>query len=344
MSLVSRLAETRPAGASRLRLPALGFGTAPLGEHTVKIEEADARATLDAAWEAGVRYFDTAPWYGRGLAEHRLGTFLRNKPRGDFIVSTKVGRTLRRPADPTQFDRSPWVGGLNFEVEFDYTYDGIMRSYEQALQRLSLDRVDALVIHDLDRMYHGRSLPEFEAQLTGSGIRALEELKRHGDILAYGMGINEDESLETTAALVDLDFCLVALPYTLIDQDVLETGMAALHKRGVSVIVGSPFASGILATGTNGPGRYRYAPPPPKIAEKVRDIESVCRKHGIPLPAAALQFVLAHPNVISTIPGSVSSDEVRQNVAFVDLPISPAFWSDLKSQGLIAQASPVPSP
>jgi D-threo-aldose 1-dehydrogenase len=335
MTSLSRLGQTRQAGASALRLPAFGFGTAPLGEHAAKIEESVARSTLDAAWDAGIRFFDTAPWYGRGLAEHRLGAFLRNKPRDEFLITTKVGRTLRRPADPSHFDRSPWVGGLNFEVVFDYTYDGVMRSYEQALQRLSLDRVDALVIHDLD-------LAEFEAQLTGSGIKALEELKRRGDIMAYGMGINEDESLDTTATLVDLDFCLVALPYTLLDQNTLETGMAALQKRGVSVIVGSPFASGILATGSAGPGRYKYAPPPPDIIDKVRRIEAVCRSHAVPLPAAALQFVLAHPSVISTIPGGVWPDEVRQNVANIELAIPAAFWSDLKTAGLVAPAAPVP--
>ena len=167
-----------------------------------------------------MRYYDTAPWYGRGLSEHRLGGFLRTKPRDQFLITTKVGRQLARPKDPSAFDRSPWVGGLNFEVVWDYSYDGIMRSYAQALQRLALDTVDALVIHDLSADYHPDPVV-FEARqkdLRDSGIKALEELKKTCDIKAYGMGINTDAALEEVASQVPLDFCLVAMPYTLLES------------------------------------------------------------------------------------------------------------------------------
>ena len=173
---------TRLVGATSLSLPAFGFGSAHLGELYARVDEADSRATLDAAWDAGVRYYDTAPWYGRGLAEHRLGGFLRTKPREQFQITTKVGRTLHRPADPQHFDRAPWTGGLNFEVHFDYSYDGIMRSYEQALQRLALDTVDALVIHDLDAGFHGERQPDIRG--PARGVRrprpaGTEALRRH---------------------------------------------------------------------------------------------------------------------------------------------------------------------
>jgi D-threo-aldose 1-dehydrogenase len=334
---------TKQVGATSLALPAFGFGSAHLGELYAKVDEADSRATLDAAWNAGVRYYDTAPWYGRGLAEHRVGGFLRTKPREEFKITTKVGRTLHRPADPKTFDRAPWAGGLKFEVRFDYSYDGLMRSYEQVLQRLGLDTVDALVIHDLDVAYHGDRQGEFEAQLKDSGIRALEELKKSGDIQAFGMGINTDAALEGIATEVALDFCLVAMPYTLLDQRSLHRGMAGLQKRGVSAIIGAPFASGILVTGSAGPAHYAYGKAPPEIQARVRGIEAVCKAYDVPLPAAALQFVLAHPSVVSAIPGAARPSEVEQNVRALDIAIPAGFWADLKTQKLIDPDSPVPA-
>ena len=332
----------RRIGSTSLQLPVFGFGAAHLGELYAKVPEADAQATLAAAWDAGVRYYDTAPWYGRGLSEHRLGGFLRTKPRKDFQITTKVGRTLHRPKDPIHFDRGPWVGGLNFEVHFDYSYDGIMRSYEQALQRLALDTVDALVIHDLDAGFHGDKQAAYEQQLAESGIRAFQELKASGDIQAYGMGINNHEALETVAPRYDLDFFLVAMPYTLLDQSTLHSGMAGLQRRGVSAIIGAPFASGILVTGSAGPAHYAYGKASPEIQAKVRGIEAVCAAHKVALPAAALQFVLAHPIVTSVIPGAMRPAEVLQNLASVAAPIPAGFWSDLKAQGLILPDAPVP--
>lgn len=329
-------------GATSLTLPAFGFGSAHLGELYAKVDEADSRATLDAAWDAGVRFYDTAPWYGRGLSEHRLGAFLRTKPRNQFKITTKVGRQLVRPKDPRTFDRSPWKGGLNFEVLWDYSYDGIMRSYAQALQRLALDTVDALVIHDLDREYQGEHFAARQKDLRDSGIKALQELKKSGDIQAYGMGINTDAALEEVASQVDLDFCLVAMPYTLLDQGSLHRGMEALQKRGVSVIIGAPFASGILVTGSSGGAHYAYGKAPTEVQSKVRGIEAVCKTHNVSLPAAALQFVLAHPIVVSVIPGAARATEVTENMASVEAPIPGAFWSDLKSQGLIVADAPVP--
>ena len=337
------LAASKKVGSTSLSLPRFGFGAAHLGELYGKVDEAAVKATLDAAWDAGVRYYDTAPWYGRGLSEHRLGAYLRNKPRGEFKVTTKVGRTLHRPKDPKTFDRAPWTGGLNFEVRFDYSYDGIMRSYEQALQRLALDTVEALVIHDLDPEYQGERFEQSKKEITGTGIKALEELKKSGDIQAFGMGINSDGALETVAPLVDLDFCLVAMPYTLLDQTSLHRGMAALEKRGVSVIIGAPFASGILVTGSSGPAHYAYGKASPEIQARVRGIEAVCKAHNVALPAAALQFVLAHPIVVSVIPGAAKPSEVVANIASIDAPIPAAFWSDLKAQGLIAADAPVPA-
>lgn len=333
----------RRVGRTTLELPVFGFGAAHLGELYAKVDEVDSQATLKAAWDAGVRYYDTAPWYGRGLSEHRLGGFLRTRPRDQFQITTKVGRTLRRPKDPKTFDRSPWVGGLNFEVHFDYTYDGIMRSYEHALQRLALDTVDALVIHDLDAAYHGDKQAGHEKDLIDSGMKALTELKKSGDIQAFGMGINNNQALEEVATRVDLDFCLVALPYTLLDQQSLDRGMKTCLDRGVSVIIGAPFASGILVTGSGAGAMYAYGKASPEVQAKVRGIEALCKAHNVSLPVAALQFVLAHPAVVSVIPGAARPSEVQANVAALGVKIPAGFWADLKSQGLLHPDAPVPA-
>lgn len=337
------LSVRRRVGATALELPVFGFGSAHLGELYNRIEPANARATLEYAWANGVRFYDTAPWYGRGLSEHRLGEFLRNKSRSEFHVTTKVGRTLHRPKDPRHFDRSPWVGGLNFEVNFDYSYDGVMRSYEQALQRLSIDTVDALIVHDLDETFHGEAYRSHLKSLTDSGMRALHELKARAEIQAIGMGINTGHALEVIATHVDLDFVLVAMPYTLLEQASLRTGMAACEKRGVGVIIGAPFASGILVTGSGGNAKYGYATASEEVKAKVRSLEAVCRTYEVPLPAAALQFPLAHPAVVSIIPGAACPNEVTQNIASLRAPIPSKFWSELKDRGLIDKEAPVPA-
>lgn len=338
-----RMEERRAVGRTELELPVFGFGSAHLGELYGPVDEATSRATLEAAWDAGVRYFDTAPWYGRGLSEHRVGGFLRTMPRSDFQISTKVGRTLHRPADPASFDRAPWAGGLRFEVRFDYSRDGILRSYEQALQRLGLDTVDALVIHDLDAAYHEPDIyMRHRRELAETGVKALGELKASGDIKAFGMGINTNEAFENVATEVDLDFLLVAMPYTLADQESLHRGMADCLRRGISVIIGAPYASGILVTGAGEGATYAYDKAPPTVQAKVRGLQSVAAAHGVPLPAAALQFPLAHPAVASIIPGAAKPAEVTQNAELLGMAIPDAFWADLKQKGLIVPDAPVP--
>ena len=337
------LSSYRQVATTALKVPAFGFGAAHLGEMFARVAEPESRATLQTAWDGGIRFYDTAPWYGRGLSEHRLGGFLRTQPRDEFVLTTKVGRTLFRPPDPKSFDRKPWLGGLNFEVHFDYSHDGVMRSYEQALQRLAIDTVDALVIHDLDVGHHGDRLDGHKQDLAESGMRALGELKAGKQIKAVGVGINTSEALDTMVREYDVDFALVAMPYTLLDQKSLDTGMATCVERKISVIIGAPFASGILVRGSKSDAAYNYAKTPEAIREKVRRIEAVCEAHGVPLPAAALQFPLAHPAVVSIIPGAARASEVTQNLASLAAPIPAAFWSDLKTQGLIESAAPVPA-
>ena len=333
---------SRRVGATTLSLPPFGLGTGPLGNLFETLSESTAQDTLEAGWAAGVRYFDTAPWYGRGLSELRLGSFLRSTPREGVRVTTKVGRTLKRPPNAETFDLSPWVGGLPFEAVFDYSYDGVMRSYEQALQRLGVPAVDALIIHDLDRGFLGDAVAGHQRALLGSGVKALEELRRAGDIRAVGMGFNQAEAMDAFIDKIDLDFALVAHPYTLLEQANLRGGMARCLARNVSVIVGAPFASGILATGSGPHATYAYSIAPPEIQRKVAAIEAVCADHGVSLPAAALQFPLAHPAVVSVIAGAVRPDQASANVARLSEPIPEAFWADLKSRRLVDPEAPTP--
>jgi len=331
----------RQVGSTTLRLPPLGLGVAHLGGMYGNVPGDQARATLQAAWDGGYRFFDTAPWYGRGKSEHRLGAFLMDHAREDFIVTTKVGRVLHRPADPATFDRSPWSGGLGFEVEFSYTYDAVMRAYEQSLMRLALDRIDALLIHDPDPVAHGDQFLTRMAELETGGIRALEELKAGGQIKAIGMGLNTIEALEQCANRVPLDFLIVAMPYTLLDQSAL-AAMNDLAARGISVIIGAPYASGILVTGPVPGARYRYQPAPPEVMAKAAAIQAVCAAHGVTLPSAALHFALAHPAVVSTIPGAARPEEATATLSAHASRPPAALWADLRARGLIVAEAPVP--
>ena len=334
------LTDRTRVGRTDLHLPPMGFGAAHLGGMYNRVSGEIAHATLAAAWESGIRFFDTAPWYGRGLSEHRTGSFLIDRPRDTFVLTTKVGRWLRRPADPATFDRTPWGGGLNMEVVWDYGYDGIMRSYEQSLLRLGLDRIDALLIHDPEQSENpGGPHPE---DLVDSGYKALEELKRSGQIKAIGMGMNAADSLDTYARLVPLDFCIVAMPYTLLDQSALHTGLQRCIDENVSVVIGAPYASGILATGPGPNARYRYGIAEPDIQDKAARIQRVCASHGVSLQAAALQFPLAHPAVVSVIPGGARPEEVTSNVGYMTDTVPVALWSDLQAESLIEAEAPVP--
>ena len=335
--------EKRMLGKSRVSLTQLGFGSAGLGELFVRVDEATAAATLEAAWDAGLRYYDTAPWYGRGLSEIRVGRFLDRKPRSEFVLSTKVGRWFFAPAKPDEFQTSPfWVGGLRFDHTHDYSYDGIMRSYEQSQMRLGMNHIDMLVIHDLDFWFHKTEakVSAYLGQLFTSGWRALEQLRAHDLVRAVGAGINELGMMPRFLDMVNLDFFLVALRYTLMEQDVLRDEFPACERAGVGIVIGGVYNSGITATGPVPGAKYNYADATPDVLERVRRVDAVCRAHGVPLAAAALQFPLAHPIVASVIPGAVSPDQVRQNVANFQHPVPASLWFDLKSEGLLAMDAP----
>lgn len=339
----------RPIAQTSLRIAPFGFGGGTLGDPTEITSDAQAQATLQAAYDGGVRHYDTAPWYGNTKSEHRVGAFLRNLPRDAFTISTKVGRIYSRPVDPATFHESPWMqrwrGGLPFDLRFDYTRDGILRSYEDSLQRLGLNTVDALAIHDLD-LKHQRSedgVATRLAELESGGYQALADLKSTGQIRAIGAGVNHVGMIPRFLERFPIDYFLVAMPYTLLDQPALDQELPLCAEHGVSVIIGAVFASGILATGASSEALYAYKPAEAAVHERVRAIESVCDRHGVPLAAAALQFPLGHPAVVSVIPGANSPEQVRSNLAHFRQPIPAAFWDELKAQNLLRADAPVPT-
>ena len=336
--------KTRKIGKSNATVTELGLGGAPFGDLFHLLSDDQVERALQTAWDSGVRYYDTAPYYGYGKSEHRVGRFLRRQPRQDFVISTKVGRVLIPARDPENFVSEFWAGGLPFEVKVDYSYDGIMRSYEDSLQRLGLPSVDLLLIHDLDFWFHKTEarVSAYLAQLSTSCWRALDELRSSGEIKGVGAGINEMGMMPRFLDVVDLDFFLVALPYTLLDQEVLDAEFPKCDERSVGAVIGAVFASGILATGPVEGAYYAYSPAPEEILEKTRRIEAVCKRHNTPLAAAAMKFPLAHPIVASIIPGALESEHVISNVKLFEHPIPADLWTELKHEGLIREDAPTP--
>ena len=319
---------------------ALGLGTAPLGNLYRSIAESDADATLEAAWSTGIRFFDTAPLYGRGLAETRLNRFLRGRNRDGFTLSTKVGRLLRRTTPDRVAGEIHYIDTPAREIVFDYSYDGVLRSVEASLERLGVDRLDILFAHDLGADTHGSRQASdacLQAFLDG-GFRALDDLRRAGVVDAIGAGCNEWEVCEKLARAADVDIFLLAGRYTLLEQEALTSFLPLCQSKGIGVVVGGPLNSGILAGGT----MYNYRPAPPEIVAQVERLRTVCSQHGVALPDAALAFPLAHPAVVSVLAGAVSANEVRRNVASISAAIPAALWRDLKAAGLIAADAPVP--
>lgn len=339
--------ETRKlrAGSSSLEVTVLGFGGAPLGNLYVTIPDSVADATLAAAWEGGIRVFDNAPFYGLGLSEERFARVLPKHPRDSYVLSTKIGRVLR-DCRPDEVPQTVFAKTAQRTFDFDYSYDGVMRSHADSLKRLRQDRIDILLVHDIDEPTHGSreaSNKRIRELFDKGGYRALEELRSSGTVKAIGAGVNEWPVCETLLGLGDFDCFLLAGRYTLLEQESLDSFLPLCEKRKVGIILGGPFNSGILATGPIEGARYNYAPAPPEILERVRRIQEVCREHGARLIEAALQFVLGHPAVKTVIPGANAPEQVVANLGLLSMPIPADLWSDLKSEGLLRPDAPVPS-
>jgi D-threo-aldose 1-dehydrogenase len=316
----------------------LGFGGAPLGNMFERVSDAVAAATLEAAWDAGIRYFDTAPEYGPGISEHRFGQFLRSKPRDEFVLSTKVGRLLRADASKGG-QHGPFVAGLPFRVDYDYTADGVRRSIEDSLQRMGLASIDIAYIHDCAEDAHGEHWREvFDIAMKGAAV-ALTQLREEGVIRGWGLGVNRVEPCIMAVKQADPDVFLLAGRYSLLNQPALDEFFPLCAERGVNVVVGGPYNSGIIAGGRN--FEYQEA-----SAERVaaRDrLAAVADRYSVDLRAAALQFCAAHPVVASVIPGTKNAERVRQNSELMHQPIPHGFWEELKQEAILPTDAPTPA-
>jgi len=331
--------EKRRVGRTNLSVTCLGLGTATMGGSRIKVTRDESEDMVRAAWTAGVRYVDTAPFYGVGAAERRVGDALRQHPRNDWVLSTKVGRLLRpqrQPGGATDGRLAP----MPFEVVYDYTYDGIMRSVDDSYQRLGLARHDILLVHDIGVYQHGpEGNPPHLRALRDSGYRALQALKGDGTVSAIGIGVNEKAVLIEALGFADWDVFLLAGRYTLLEQEPLDDLLPMCVARGTSIVVGGPLNSGILA----GRETWNYAAAPPQVMERVKRIEAVCDAHNVPLAAAALQFPLAHPAVCAIIPGPRDAAEFEANVRLLQMQLPAGLWADLRTAGLLHPDAPTPA-
>ena len=314
----------------------LSFGGSGLGGLFRKVSAKEAHDLLSAAWDAGIRYFDTAPHYGHGSSERRLGDFLRDKT--GHVISTKVGRLLSPdPAPP------PVVHGfhsaLPFKQRYDFTHDGVLRSHEDSLQRMGLDHVDILFAHDLGDPDAGTDTDHHRAEfLEGGGHRAMARLKEEGTISAIGIGVNTIEICEELVGRVELDHILLAGRYTLLEQRALERLFPLCEAHGVKIVVGGVFNSGILATGATEGTTYNYAPATQPIMDRVREIEAICARHDVALPTAALQYPAQHPLVASTLIGTTQTRTLLRNIDHFAAPVSQTLWQELSDAGLAPAA------
>lgn len=322
-------------GNGGLTFTELGFGAAPLGNLFNAISEAEAQAILQAAWDAGVRYFDTAPLYGMGLSETRLNHFLRDKPRDDYVLSSKVGRVLQACPPESRDGVGKWVDVPSRREIYDYSNDGVLRSLEHSLERLGLDRVDILYAHDIDIFNHGSQaamLARLEEFMAG-GYRALLRLREEGVIRAFGAGLNEWEPCDWLLARGDFDIFLLAGRYTLLEQGALGF-MDRAAAKGVGVVIGGPYNSGILATGPRPGAHYNYAPAPEAVLERVGRLQAVCHAHGARLVDAAFHYPLRHPATVSVIPGGQGRLEMESNLQAAAATIPENLWQALRDEGL----------
>ena len=329
-------------GDGGLTFTELGFGAAPLGNLYRAISDTCATRILEGAWAGGVRYYDTAPLYGFGLSETRLNPMLRIRKREDYVLSTKIGRTFRATTPDRRDGIGKWFDVPSRNEIYDYGYDGVMRSLEFSLERLGVDRVDVLYAHDLDVFNHGnqKAVDDRLDEFMSGGYRALLSLREQGVIRAFGAGINAWQPAQWLIERGDFDIILLAGRYTLLEQDALTSFLPLCVQRGIGVVIGGPYNSGILATGPEDGAFYDYTPAPNEILERVGRIRAVCDRHAVRMVDAAFQFPLRHPAVMSVIPGGQSENEMASNVRASRTEIPPALWSDLKSEGLVHPDAP----
>jgi D-threo-aldose 1-dehydrogenase len=332
----------RRFGRSGLEVTTLGFGAATIGNLFRPIPEETAQGMLDSAWDHGVRLFDTAPSYGNAMSEYRVGRNLRERDRDEYVLSTKVGYLLQ-PAHPSEGINESWVAPGAFKTVYDYTADGARRSIEDSLQRMGVQRIDIAFVHDTDPfMMPGFWRENFEKALAGA-VPGLIQMREEGLLGAIGFGVNHWEVCLEAAQRADVDCFLLAGRYTMLDTEVLDEFLPLCEERGIAIMLGGGYNSGILATGAVEGAKYQYAPAPPEIMARVAKMEEVCARHDVPLPAAALQFPIAHPAVPTIIPGGRTVEQFVGSIELIEYSIPADFWAELKAEGLLREDAPTPA-
>lgn len=326
---------------SGLTFSAIGFGAAPIGNFNGTFTDEAADDMVVQSWNQGVRYFDTAPGYGNGLSEYRLGHALRRFRPAEMVVSTKVGRILTPTVNAARVngqyrDIPPLV------ADFDYGYDGVMRAVEQSMQRMLTDRFDVLFVHDCDRFTHGDDQPEYFRQAITRAFPALEALRDQGVVKAIGFGVNETDVMIDAIKAVDVDLCLLAGRYTLLEQEPLDTLLPMCEERGIGIVLGGVYNSGVLATGPVAGARFNYGTAPREVLTKVKRLADVCRRYDVELPAVALQFAYAHPVVTSICLGARNVEQQRRNAELFECAIPQELWEELRTAGLVRRHAPTP--
>ena len=328
-----RTIPARPVGGSLLRLTELSLGCSQLGNLYTAVGDEQAYATVDAAWELGIRYFDTAPHYGLGLSERRLGAALAGRPRSEYVLSTKVGRRLEPVDVVSGLDDEGFDVPATHRRVWDFSRDGILRSLEDSLQRLGLDHVDIVYLHDPDAHW---------TQAIDAAYPALEELRAQRVVSAIGAGMNQTTMLAAFARHTDMDLLMLAGRYTLLEQSALDDLLPLCEQRGICIVAAGVFNSGLLARSAPTPGaKYDYGQAPAELVHRAQRIDEICQRHGAVLPSAALAFPLAHPAVASVCVGARSPDQIERNACLYRSGVSNALWADLKAAGLLRDDAPV---
>ncbi|OWV81273.1 pyridoxal 4-dehydrogenase [Rhizobium sp. R635] len=328
--------RTRRIGKTKLDVTEISYGAAPLGGLYRACPREQAMETLQAAWDSGIRYFDVAPWYGLGLAERRMGDFLRDKPDGSYVLSTKVGRLLR-PVPTGTVPEYGYVNPLSFDADYDYSYDGIMRSVEFSYARLGLNRIDILYVHDIGGYTHGAAKNAvYLKQFLDSGVKALEELRSSGAISAFGLGVNEVPVCLDVLRHADLDCILLAGRYTLLDRSAEEELLPRCRQKGTSLVVGGVFNSGILATGPVPGSHFDYMPADDDVLAKVGAMEAIAKRHGVPLAAPAMQFPLRDPIVASVLIGTAKPSSLTRNMEIIEPRLPDDIYAEFEPYTLVA--------
>ena len=327
--------STRTVGGSRLQLTELSLGCAQLGNLTTAISDEEAFATVDAAWDLGIRYFDTAPHYGLGYSERRLGAALTERPRAEYVLSTKVGRLLEPASVVKGLDEEGFKVPATHRRVWDFSRDGVLRSIEESLQRLGLDRVDIVYLHDPDAHW---------TDAIESAYPALEELRAQHVVAAIGAGMNQTTMLSAFARHTDMDVLMLAGRYTLLEQSALDDLLPLCEKRGIRIVAAGVFNSGLLSRSAPTPdARYDYGQAPSELVHRAQQIDEICRRHRAELPSAALAFPLAHPAVASVCVGARSPDQIERNTRLYRSGVPDALWADLKAADLLRDDAPVPT-